>query len=176
MWANYICRPRPENFNLFETTMKTFLIVGAAGSGKTWVMKQLIEKLKLTVTGRVGMFLFHRNDKYCVLGKYDDTTFEGSDKLSMAVMRDLPKFQKVMKGYTVFCEGDRFTNSTFIQGVRPLILKIANDGAEGRKKRESNQTERQIKSIATRVSNVKGEKWQAMDSKEALRILLSEIV
>lgn len=155
--------------------MRTYLIVGAAGSGKTWVMRQLIEKLKLNVTGRVGMFLFHRNDKYCVLGKYDGTTFEGSDKLSMAVMRDLPKFLKVMKGFTIFCEGDRFTNSTFIGQAKPLICKIVNDGAEGRKKRKSNQTERQIKSISTRVKNVTGEKWQTLDSQEALKIMLNEI-
>lgn len=134
--------------------MKTILVVGGAGSGKTWVMEQVIKKFRLTRLGRVGMFLFHQNDKYCVLGKYDGSTFQGSDKLSMAVMRDLDAFKTVKKDYVVICEGDRFMNSTFISKTKPFIIKITNDGSQGRAQRGSNQTERQIKTIQTRVQNV----------------------
>lgn len=154
--------------------MKFILIVGACGSGKTWIMKQLVKDLKLNTLGKVGMFYFHRNEKVIVLGKYDGSTFEGSDKLSMAVMRDLPAFQKYVKGtekerghQVVVCEGDRFTNSTFIDGVKPIIIKIMDDGKKGRKKRKSNQTERQIKSIQTRIDKITNAKYVVLDSKVA---------
>ncbi len=138
--------------------MKVILLVGEAGTGKTWVMKKLIELFELEHLGKVGMILFHRDETkdVFVLGKYDGSTFEGSDKLSMAVMRDLPEFVKYATvARFVICEGDRFMNSTFIEGAKPYIIKIVGDGAEGRKKRGSNQTERQLKTIATRVKNVR---------------------
>ncbi len=143
-------------------TMKTILIVGAAGSGKTWIMKKIIEQLKLHILGCVGMFAFHRDEKFIVLGKYDGTTYEGSDRLSMAIMRDLPKFKAYANGSEhkykfVICEGDRFMNKTFIESMRPYIIKITDDGKAGRAKRGSNQTERQLKSIATRVANTEAD-------------------
>lgn len=137
--------------------MTVILVVGGCGVGKTWVMEQLVKKLKLDTLGSIGMFAFHRNDKVTVLGKYDGSTFQGSDKLSMAVMRDLDLFYKNCKTKFVVCEGDRFTNSTFIEGVKPIIIKIVGDGAAGRAKRGSSQSERQIKSIATRVAKVNAE-------------------
>ena len=154
--------------------MRVFLIIGACGSGKTWLMKQLIKDFKLDTLGKVGMFYFHRNDKMVALGKYDGSTFEGSDKLSMAVMRDLPEFKKYAKGKIVVCEGDRFMNSTFIKGMTPniSIITILDDGSKGRKKRKSSQTERQIKSVNTRVSKLlKQSKAQCMDSAAAYSVL-----
>lgn len=164
--------------------MKTILLVGAAGSGKTWVMKQLIDTVGEKVSfgyglkgtrwflGKVGMFLFHRTEKIIVLGKYDGSTFEGSDKLSMAVMRDLPVFKEFAQKFKwVVCEGDRFMNKTFIEGMKPVIIKITNDGSAGRKLRGSNQTERQLKSLSTRVANVNADHL-VKDSKEALALVL----
>jgi hypothetical protein len=157
--------------------IKSILLIGACGSGKTWVMRQLIEKYKLLTLGKVGTIYFHRNSKVAVLGKYDGTTFEGSDKLSMAVMKDLPKFLEFVKKHDliIVAEGDRFTNKTFIELACPKIFKITDDGAKGRLKRGSSQTERQIKSIATRVSNLGKTADEAADSSEALRKIAKEI-
>lgn len=152
--------------------MKAILVVGACGSGKTWVMKEVIKKFKLNTLGKVGMFCFHRNDRIILLGKYDGSKFEGSDRLSMAIMRDLPAFKKHVKSsQIVICEGDRFTNSTFIESVKPTIIKIMDDGKKGRKKRKSNQTERQIKSIQTRVDKISA-KYNVLDSKVAYDTLI----
>lgn len=152
--------------------MKVFLIVGACGSGKTFIMNKLIKEFKLATLGKVGMFYFHRSEKIICLGKYDGSTFEGSDKLSMAIMRDLPVFKKYARGKIVVCEGDRFMNSTFIIGTRPNIISILDDGAKGRKKRGSRQTERQIKSVNTRVSKLIGQsKSQCIDSNVAYSVL-----
>jgi len=153
--------------------MRNILIVGQCGSGKTWVMKQLIDKLDLNITGKVGMFYFHRNEKVLLLGKYDGSTFEGSDRLSMAVVGDMDKFRIYVAAFprVVIAEGDRFTNSTYIQAMQPTIIRINDDGSAGRKKRGSTQTERQIKSIATRVSKVKPQ-HEVKDSSEALKLIV----
>jgi hypothetical protein len=160
--------------------MKVFLVIGACGSGKTWIMEQIVKHYKLDMPGKVGMFYYHRNYKLMCLGKYDGSTFQGSDKLSMAIMRDVPEFKKYIakNNMVVVCEGDRFMNDTFIKAMRPNIniIAILDDGAKGRKKRKSTQTERQIKSIQTRVSKLVGSaKYQCVDSTEALRVLKEEL-
>lgn len=150
------------------------LIVGACGAGKTWVMQQLINKFNLNITGKIDTIYFHRNEKIAALGKYDGTVFQGSDRLSMAVMAALPEFLEYAKGrkLNVICEGDRFMNSTFIDQAKPYIIKIKNDGSQGRKIRGSSQTERQLKSVATRVSKVKAD-FEVDNSDQALKKILS---
>lgn len=152
--------------------LKLILLVGACGSGKTWVAKQLISKWNCNAVGRIGLVLYHRSKTNMVVGKYDDTVFEGSDKLSMAVMKDFGKFLEGAKNFGVkkiMLEGDRFTNST-VMAYHPLVVKIADDGAKGRKLRKSNQSDRQIKSIATRVSNVSAT-VEVLNSNEALNYI-----
>lgn len=156
--------------------MKVFLLAGACGSGKTWVMEQLIKHFKLDTLGKLGMYYFHRSDKVMCLGKYDGSKFQGSDKLSMAIMRDTPEFKKhvTKNNFVVICEGDRFMNDTFIKAFRPniSIVVIMDDGKKGRKKRKSTQTERQIKSIQTRVSKLVSQaSHQCLDSDVALKVL-----
>ena len=129
------------------------LIIGECGVGKTWVMKQLIKKSE---GYKLGLFYFNENINNIIIGKYDNKIFTGSDNLSMAVMRDLPKMLKYIKNknkLTIF-EGDRFMNSNFIKLCKPYIIKIKGDGKGGRLKRRSQQTERQIKTIKTRVKNI----------------------
>ena len=149
--------------------MINILLIGNCGSGKTWVMKQLIKDFELNKKAKVGMVVFQTNDKISVLGNYDGSVFEGSDKLSMAVMSDCDILKKVQNKYNMalVCEGDRFTNSTFINKFRPMIIKITDDGSAGRLKRNSNQTERHLKAIQTRVNNTK-HSIEVKDSNEAL--------
>lgn len=155
---------------------KTILLIGACGSGKTWVMKSLIDEYSLNLSAKYNLIRFRTNKKIAVLGKYDGTTFEGSDKLSMGVAVDFEKFSKMaeQKNLIVIAEGDRFTNSRFISHFKPVIIRIKDDGKEGRKKRNSSQTERHIKAIETRVKNIKP-KFEVKNSSEALKIIKSEI-
>lgn len=157
--------------------MNTILIMGQCGSGKTWVMKQLIKKLNIDSLGKAGMVLYHRNEKVAILGKYDGTTFEGSDRLSMAVMKDIPLAIKTLTGKVkwVIAEGDRFTNNNFIPHAK-YIIHIKDDGSKGRAIRGSSQTERQLKSIATRVSNLSTIATHSVpNSSKALTTILSII-
>ena len=105
---------------------------------------------------KLGKFYFHENISYIIAGKYDGSTFQGSDKLSMSVITDLNKMLNYInkKNKTAIFEGDRFMNKTFINKAKPYIIKINGDGKDGRIKRSSSQSHRQIKSIKTRVGNI----------------------
>ena len=165
----------------YETSSKPWtrdciLICGPCGAGKTWVMKEFLSGLT-TRKFKLGRFLFHESENIIVVGKYEGSTFEGSDRLSMAVMGDikamLDYIKKVKK--TALFEGDRFTNSKFIEKADPAIIKITDDGAKGRKLRGSNQTERHLKSISTRVRNINAHK-EFPDSESCLNYLKEIIV
>jgi hypothetical protein len=148
------------------------LIVGNCGVGKTWVMKQLVSDIqKKFVKKKIGKFVFEECEDYIVIGNYDGSTFEGSDKLSMSIMTDYEMiFEFLEKGKLIFYEGDRFSNSKFINQAKPLIIKILGDGLEGRITRGSNQTERHLKSIRTRISNIP-EHYSFNNSTETLLFL-----
>ena len=150
------------------------LIVGKTGVGKTWLMKALIEHYKVEKRLKLGKFYFHTNGEIVILGKYDGSTFEGTDKLSMAIMADLDLFLCSFGDKTIITEGDRFTNSTFINNAKPIIIKILGDGAAGRLKRQSTQSERHIKSISTRVNNIIPT-FEVENSTEAL-ILIKNLI
>ena len=159
--------------------MKTILVIGGCGSGKTWVMLQLVKLYNLNLLGKVGMIRYHRNlalkgIKLLVTGIYDGSTFQGSDRLSMAIMTDLPRFLAYAEKdkFNIVCEGDRFTNSTFINTCKPIIIKITDDGVKGRLLRGSTQTPRQIQTIATRVNNIAAT-HTVKDSKQALKLITS---
>ena len=149
------------------------LLIGSCGSGKTWVMKNIIQKLSLNRTKKFKLLIYQTNDNVVVLGKYDGSMFEGSDKLSMAVAKDFSSFKKFndYKNYTIIAEGDRFMNKTFIEVFNPYIIKITDTGEKGRIRRNSNQTLRQIKTIQTRVNNIQEHKC-VKNSNEALSLIL----
>ena len=61
-------------------------------------------------------------------------------------------------------------NGNFIKKCNPYIIKINGDGAGGRLKRGSNQTERQLKTIKTRVKNI-NPNIEVKNSNECLKII-----
>ena len=158
--------------------MKTILLIGSCGSGKTWVMKELL-KLLNTKKAKIGLNVFRIDEekKIIVLGIYDNSLFEGSDKLSMAVMKDSDKLKSIQdkNKFIILSEGDRFTNSTFINKFNPYIIKISNNGEFGRNLRNSNQSERHIKSIDTRIKNIK-ENIIVKNSNEAFNVIKKLII
>jgi hypothetical protein len=150
------------------------LLIGACGVGKTWVMKQLIKLKGANLTYKIGMIYYHSNSLVNIIGKYDNSTFEGSDRLSMAAVKDIAAFMVRNYDKINIYEGDRFTNSTFITAASPIIVKIQGHGDEGRRLRGSQQTDRHIKSIATRVSNISAH-HDVENSDEALFLILKLI-
>lgn len=147
------------------------LITGNCGVGKTYVLKQLIECFKLKNQNRIGLLNYLENSKYVVTGKYVGETFDGSDKLAMNVMSSVDEFLETNNNKVIFYEGDRFTNSKFIAKAKPFIIKILGDGKAGRQKRNSSQTQRHLKSIQTRVSNINAD-IEVNNSNVCISILL----
>lgn len=155
------------------------LIIGNCGVGKTWVMKQLIKHHKLKQRGKLGLFKFHYNEDMLVVGKYDGSTFEGSDKLSMAVMRDIHTFKNWCdhRSGIAVAEGDRFMNKKYIDNMNPLIIQTQGNGEQGRSIRGSRQTDRHLKAINTRVSNIANEFGivKVEDSNHCLKMINEQI-
>lgn len=156
---------------------KTYLIIGNCGSGKTWIMKQLINALNLDKAEKNGLYhyVYNEHKNIVLLGKYDGSMFEGSDRLAMNIMADNTKIKEIIETKTVIAEGDRFTNGTFIKDFNPIVLRILDDGSTGREKRGSTQTERHLKSITTRVKNIQSN-YEFKNSTECFEWLLKNIL
>jgi len=150
------------------------LIIGNCGVGKTYVMQNIIKSYKCNEAANVGLLHYNTNGFINVTGKYDGGIFQGSDKLSMSVMTSLDAFLEQVKGVNLF-EGDRFMNKNFIAKAKPYIIKIKGSGQKGRSIRGSSQTPRQLKSIETRVNNIRYDFSfnDSYDLKNYLRDLLS---
>ena len=146
------------------------LLIGMCGSGKTWVMQELIQHYILSYRKKIGKIYYHTDNNIIVLGKYDGSIYQGSDKLSMSVMTDVDAFIQHTKDNIIIAEGDRFTNSKFISKAKPFIIKITDDGVVGRLRRNSTQSERHLKSIQTRVSNIISDA-NVINSIEALELI-----
>jgi Cdc6-like AAA superfamily ATPase len=69
--------------------IENILLIGMCGTGKTWVMKSLIRERKVLKKQKICKLYFHSNDDLIVLGKYDGSLFEGSDRLSMSAITDI---------------------------------------------------------------------------------------
>lgn len=104
-----------------------------------------------------GLYKYVKQHGVIIVGVYDGSTFEGSDRLSMSVMTSNKMMHNEFADNLVFVEGDRFTNSSFIEEFKPFIIRIAGNGKEGRDARGSKQTDRHIKAIETRVENIKAD-------------------
>jgi hypothetical protein len=137
-------------------------------------MKQLIDHYELTQEGKVGKYNWIENDTVLVVGKYTGDVFDGSDRLSMSIMQDNALVKPYFEDRIVIAEGDRFTNNTFINYFNPIIIRINGDGKQGRKIRGTNQTDRHLKSIATRVENLPYH-YAVNDSFCALKLLIKDI-
>jgi nicotinamide riboside kinase len=152
--------------------VKTILITGNCGSGKTWVVKELIKEFNLTQKAKYEKIHFVLNNKIVVLGIYNGEIFEGSDKLSMAVAQDFEGFRKIQEkhNFNVICEGDRFSNSKFINVFNPITIRITDNGEQGRLKRNSKQSEQHLKRIETRVQNINAH-YKEKTSQDCLELI-----
>lgn len=158
--------------------VKIILLIGVQGSGKSWVMSQLIRKHQMNQKLRIGKIRFHTNGVLSVAGVYNGEMFQGSDKLSMAVMSDYDSFLSYLVSHSqtsrqtqiLLLEGDRFTNSKVVNHptLAPHIIKITDDGTLGRRRRGSEQSSEALRRMQTRITNIASHQ-DAKDSEEALK-------
>ena len=145
------------------------LLTGRPGTGKTWVMKQLIEHYGTTTEGKSGLINYLHNDKVVITGKYVGDIFDGSDKLSMAAISSVPDLLDDTPDMVRIYDGDRFTNTTFLN-YDPIIINILGDGSAGRRMRGSSQTEARLRAMATRYNSYSYH-YRVEDSNEALQLV-----
>lgn len=95
--------------------------------------------------------------KYKMIGVFDGSTFEGTDKLSMTVIGDAIDYIKGLdEKSVVFVEGDRLFKYRFLSETRATLLLIdANERVLKQRhiERGDNQTETFLKSRRSKVEN-----------------------
>lgn len=158
--------------------MTHYLVIGNCGVGKTYVLRKLLSNMPDNKPQKLGQVFFHQEGAVGILGKYVGGVFDGSDRLSMSVAADFPRLHKyaMQHGLTLVGEGDRFMNKTFMDLFAPTVLLIQGTGEEGRARRGSAQSERQLKSIATRVSNIQGVRHRFADSEACYQFLKTALM
>lgn len=111
--------------------VKVVYIAGVPASGKS----TMIKKLRSLLFGKDSAFKYGKcrgikseNGQFYMLGVYDGSMFEGTDKLPMDVINDAIAFVNELKQKTekfvVFAEGDRLFNYRFLNETKATLLLI----------------------------------------------------
>jgi uridine kinase len=144
--------------------MKVIAIGGNPGSGKSTLMKRLIEYL--TPEKKYDQFKlvpYLLNNNIYILGKYDEgEVFSGTDKMSMAVQPEAIKFLASLPSNSiVLFEGDRLFTASFLEDcAEKYELKIVHlsTNAEVReeryKERGSNQNVTWLQGRESKINNI----------------------
>lgn len=139
---------------------KVIFVAGVPASGKTTLFKGIRERFfSRSIEFRQGKArgVQSEDGRFKMLGVFDGSTFEGTDRLSMTVIDDAISYIKEQKERTViFIEGDRLFNFRFLNEVRASVILI--DAlpeilAERHKARGDNQTETFLQSRRSKVEN-----------------------
>lgn len=109
--------------------VKVFFVAGVPACGKTTLFKRIREELfadcKEFKDGKVRGI---EANNYKMLGVFDGSLFEGTDKLSMTVINDaicyIDRLRLAKEKYVVFVEGDRLFNHRFISETKATLLLL----------------------------------------------------
>ena len=144
--------------------MKVIAIGGNPGSGKSTLMKRLIEYY--TPEKKYDAFKlvpYLQNNNIYILGKYDEgEVFSGTDRMSMAVQPEAIKFLASLPDDSiVLYEGDRLFTASFLEDcAEKYDLKIfhLSTSAEVReeryKERGSNQNVTWLQVRESKINNI----------------------
>lgn len=142
--------------------MKVIYIIGLPGTGKTTLMKRFMEQYDWTPHRPIDLLDSHISGNIRVLGKYEEgETFSGTDRLSMAVSPKAVEFIQSKPDEVIIGEGDRLNNKAFLsacgEDLTIIHLEVDDETRERRyKERGSNQSEKFIQTVRTKVSNIIG--------------------
>jgi len=144
--------------------MKLFAIGGEPGSGKTTLMKEIINIFGVEPKyDSFKLVPYLQKDNIYILGKYEEgEVFSGTDKMSMAVQPEAIKFLTTLPtNAIVLYEGDRLFTASFLEHcLEKYDLKIIYLSTEKTvrneryKERGSNQNETWLQGRETKISNI----------------------
>lgn len=144
--------------------MKVIAIGGNPGSGKSTLMKRLIEYYTPEKKyGVVKLVPYLQNKNLYILGKYDDgEVFSGTDRMSMAVQPEAIKFLASLSADSiVLYEGDRLFTASFLEHcadnyeLKIFHLATTAEVREQRyKERGSNQNVTWLQGRESKINNI----------------------
>jgi broad-specificity NMP kinase len=144
--------------------MHVIAIGGEPGSGKTTLMKRLIEHFKVEPKyTEYKLVPYLQKDNIYILGKYEEgEVFSGTDRMSMAVQPEAIKFLATLPSNAfVLYEGDRLFTSSFLEDCSEKynldIIYLATNKSvrqERYKERGSEQNETWLAGRETKISNI----------------------
>jgi cytidylate kinase len=150
---------KKENF-----VMRVIAIGGEPGSGKTTLMKRIIERFGVEPKYNEVKFVpYLQKDNIYILGKYEEgEVFAGTDRMSMAVQPEAIKFLATLPADSVVLyEGDRLFTASFLEDcLEKYDLEIVYLSTEKRvrldryKERGSEQSESWLQGRETKISNI----------------------
>jgi uridine kinase len=144
--------------------MEVFAIGGEPGSGKTTLMKKIIEHYGVEPKYEAFKLVpyLQRNNIY-ILGKYEEgEVFSGTDRMSMAVQPEAIKFLATLpSNAVVLYEGDRLFTASFLEhcldkyNLKIIYLSTTKDiRVERYKERGSNQNATWLQGRETKIANI----------------------
>jgi len=144
--------------------MEVFAIGGEPGSGKTTLMKKIIEHYGVEPKyDAFKLVPYLQKDNIYILGKYEEgEVFSGTDRMSMAVQPEAIKFLATLPPEAVVLyEGDRLFTASFLEhcleayDLKIIYLQTKKETrAERYKERGSNQNATWLQGRETKISNI----------------------
>ena len=140
------------------------MIGGIPCSGKSSLTRNILSELGSAVNAEpMKLFACQKYDDVLVVGRYDDNTFGGTDRLSYGTINKFRDFidQEAPKHKHIVIEGDRFFRSADIEWVldnHEAICYILTVSAEEEKRRhlerQDTQTEKWLRGRRSQISNI----------------------
>lgn len=144
--------------------LKLIALGGEPATGKTTVFRNLRDKMRLNSTFSFGLVRSRCNKESTriMVGVFDGTVHEGTDKLSMAVQPDFLKLLKALKKLdrrvVVVFEGDRLFNASLFEKAEVDELSIyilqTKNQSQNIAKRGTAQPEQFLLAKKTKVHNI----------------------
>jgi uridine kinase len=133
---------------------------GEPASGKTTLLKRIRKNFPNLVEFKNGLV----RGEYCpnslvyFVGVFDDTMFEGTDKLSLSVQPSFIEFVRNTPNAKIVFEGDRLFNASVFEQLKSVIFILDIDKdihAQRHAQRGHEQNETFLKGRKTKIENIR---------------------